>query len=116
MTAEIQKLMSDAKALHDGIEAARLETEQAGGNSSWLFVARGALAKAIEQIGLHSQLGAAARKSSAEANQGNKALPTPSQPAQVIPSSSPPALAPATVNVDAETAALRAASRPTVKK
>jgi hypothetical protein len=49
------EIIASVQTLHGVVEAAREETERAGKNPSWLLVARGAFAKAIEQLGLHQK-------------------------------------------------------------
>jgi hypothetical protein len=97
-TAEI---IASVKTLHGVVESAREQTEKAGKNPSWLLVARGAFAKAIEQLNLHAQ--------------NNEAAP-PAPATQSPPAETPSAKAgPPPVNppsqVDQETAALRAAAK-----
>jgi hypothetical protein len=47
------EIISGIETLNAEVSAVKQAAERAGKNSSWLTVARGALLKAIEQIGLH---------------------------------------------------------------
>jgi len=49
------EIIASVQTLHDVVESARQQTEKAGRNPSWLLMARGAFAKAIEQLNLHAQ-------------------------------------------------------------
>jgi hypothetical protein len=107
------EIIASVKALHGVVESAREQTEKAGKNSSWLLVARGAFAKAIEQLGLHQRNNEEAAVPT-EVNKGSaagaagpsvSALTPPRQPCPT-PVDSLPAKASTT---EAETEALRAA-------
>jgi len=95
------EIIASVKTLQNVVESARQQTEKAGKDPSWLLVARGAFAKAIEQLTLHAQK----NESQTEANKGNEVKPAPNAPEQVtrsLPSVNAPP------QMDAEIAALRA--------
>jgi hypothetical protein len=96
-TAEI---ISGLETLNTEILAAKQATEKAGKNPSWLIVARGAVLKVIEQIGLHQKF-----VENAPAPVTPSGGPASQAPAQV---STSPRLSPAGEGkVAVETAALR---------
>jgi hypothetical protein len=51
-----QEIIDQIKQLHDAVESERQSVAKAAKNTAFLYVARGALKNAMDQLGLHQRV------------------------------------------------------------